>query len=74
MHDLAMLHNKIYLTVQSVILTSQTAQPPKSKKGCKDQESTQSSTTPDQGHQRESSKPTERHHKREPRGQPYPSR
>ena len=45
-----------------------------SKKGCKDQESIQSSTTPDPGYQWESDKLTVRHHKREPRGQPFPSR
>ena len=38
-------------------------------KGCKDQESIQSSTTPDPGYQWESDKLTVRHHKREPRGQ-----
>ena len=37
--------------------------------GCKDQESIQSSITPDQGYQWESDKLTVRHHKREPRGQ-----
>ena len=37
-----------------------------SKKGCKDQESIQSSTTPDPGYQWESDKLTVRHHKREP--------
>ena len=46
----------------------------KSKKECKDQESIQSSTTPDPGYQWESDKLTIRHHKREPRGQPFPSR
>ena len=46
----------------------------KSKKGCKDQESIQSSTTPDPGYQWESDKLTVRHHKREPGGQPFPSR
>ena len=45
-----------------------------SKKGCKNQESIQSSTTPDPGYQWESDKLTVRHHKREPRGQPFPSR
>ena len=38
------------------------------------QKSIQSSTTPDPGYQRESDKLTVRHHKREPRGQPFPSR
>ena len=45
-----------------------------SKKGCKDQESIQSSTTPDPGYQWESDKLTVPHHKREPRGQPFPSK
>ena len=45
-----------------------------SKKEGKDQESIQSSTTPDPGYQWESNKLTIRHHKREPRGQPFPSR
>ena len=45
-----------------------------SKLGCKDQESIQSSNTPDPGYQLESDKLTVRHHKREPRGQPFPSR
>ena len=45
-----------------------------SKKGCKDQESIQSSTTPDPGYQWESDKLTVRHHKQKPRGQPFPSR
>ena len=38
----------------------------KSKKEGKDQESIQSSTTPDPGYQWESDKVTIRHHKREP--------
>ena len=46
----------------------------RSKQGCKDQESIQSSTTPDPGYQWESDKLTVKHHKREPRGQPFPSR
>ena len=45
-----------------------------SKKEGKDQESIQSSTTPDPGYQWESDNVTIRHHKREPRGQPFPSR
>ena len=45
-----------------------------SKKEDKDQESIQSSTIPDPGYQFESNKLTIRHHKREPRGQPFPSR
>ena len=43
----------------------------KNKKEGKDQESIQSSTTPDQGYQWESDNVTIRHHKREPRGQPF---
>ena len=46
----------------------------KVSKGCKDQESIQSSTTPDLGYQWESVKLTVIHNKREPRGQPFPSR
>ena len=45
-----------------------------SKKESKDQESIQSSTTPDPGYQWESNNFTLRHHKREPGGQPFPSR
>ena len=45
-----------------------------SKTEGKDQESIQSSTTPDPGYQWENNKLTIRHHNREPRGQPYPSR
>ena len=45
-----------------------------SKSGCKDQESIQSSTTLDPGYQWESDKLTVRHHKQEPRDQPFPSR
>ena len=40
-----------------------------SKKDGKDQESIQSSTTPDPGYKLESNKLLVRHHKREPRGQ-----
>ena len=47
---------------------------PQSKKEGKDQESTQSSTTPDPGYQWECDNITMRHHKREPRGQPFSSR
>ena len=46
----------------------------KSKNERKDQDSIQSSTTPDQGYQWERDNFTIRHHKREPRGQPFPSR
>ena len=42
-----------------------------SKKEGKDQESIQSSTTPDPGHQWENDNASTRHHKREPRGQPF---
>ena len=55
-----------FVTVASLI-------PYQSKKEGKDQESIQSSTTPDPGYQWESDV-TNRHHKREPRGQPFPSR
>ena len=44
-----------------------------SKKEGKDQETIQSSTTPDPGYQWESDV-TIRHHKRELRGQPFPNR
>ena len=43
-----------------------------SKKEGKDQESTHPSTTPEPGHQWESDSITTRHHKREPRDQPFP--
>ena len=46
----------------------------KSKKEGKDQESIQSSTTPDPGYQWENDNVTIRQHKRELRGQPFPSR
>ena len=45
-----------------------------SKKEGKDQESIQSSTTPDPGYQWESANFIIRHHTREPRGQHFPSR
>ena len=45
-----------------------------SKKEGKDQKTIQFSTTPDLGYQLESDNFTIRHHKREPRGQPFPSR
>ena len=45
----------------------------KSKKKGKDQESIQLSTTPNPGYQRKSDNFTFRHHKREPRGQPFPA-
>ena len=43
-----------------------------SKKVCKDQESIQSSTTPDPEYQWERDKLKVGHHKRESRGQPFP--
>ena len=46
----------------------------KSKKEGKDQESIQSITSPDPGYQWESDNVTISRHKREPRGQPFPSR
>ena len=45
-----------------------------SKKEGKYQESIQPSTTPDPGYQWESDNVTNIHYKREPRGQPFPSR
>ena len=45
-----------------------------SKKEGKNQESIQLSTTPDLGYQWESDNVTIRHHKRESKGQPFPSR
>ena len=45
-----------------------------SKKEGKDQESIQSSTAPDPGYQWESDNFKIGHHKRESRGQPFPSR
>ena len=44
------------------------------KKEGKDREWIQSTTTPDPGYQWESDNVTIRHHKREPRGQSFPSR
>ena len=44
-----------------------------SKQECKDQESIQSSTTPNLGYQWESNKLTARHYKREPRVSPFPA-
>ena len=46
----------------------------KSEKEGKDQESIQSSTTPYPGYQWESDNVIITHHKREPRGQTFPSR
>ena len=48
--------------------------PLKSKKGGKDQESFLSSTYLTEDTTRESDKNTIKHHKQEPRGQPFPSR
>ena len=45
----------------------------KSKKEGNDQESIQSSTTPDSGYQGESDNVTIRHHNQEPRRQPFPA-
>ena len=45
----------------------------KSNKEGKDPESLQLSTTPDPGYQWENNNVTTRHHKREPRGQPFPT-
>ena len=46
----------------------------KSKKGGKDQESIQSSTTPYPGYHMGKCQNKIKHHKQEPRGQPFPSR
>ena len=60
-----------FICAYSEVLFSVTTQ---SKKEGKDQESINPSTTPDPGYQWESDNFTIRHHKREPRGQPFPSR
>ena len=60
--------------MQVVILPAICRKADQSKKEDKDQESLQSSTTPDPGYQWESDNVTIRHHKREPRGQPFLSR
>ena len=57
-----------------IITLNSTFIPFESKKEGKDLELIQSSTTPDTGYQWESDNVTIRHHKREPRGQPFPSR
>ena len=44
------------------------------KKGDKDQELIQSSSTPDPEYRKGSDKNTMKHHKQEPRGQPFPSK
>ena len=67
-------HNVEWKSIGLSLLFNNTPCLPKLKSGCKDQESIQSSTTYDPGYQWESDKITVRHHKREPRGQPFPSR
>ena len=64
------LHTKVL----QMIMEAKTKQIYQSKKDGKDKESIQSSTTPDPGYHWESDNFTTRHHKREPRGQPFPSR
>ena len=60
--------------ITGVSTYAQAAKQGKSRKDGKDQDSIQSSITPDPGYQWESDDVTIRHHKREPRGQPFPSR
>ena len=60
-----------FICAYSEVLFSVTTQ---SKTEGKDQESINPSTTPDTGYQWESDNFTIRHHKREPRGQPFLSR
>ena len=60
--------------MQVVILPAICRKADQSEKEDKDQESLQSSTTPDPGYQWESDNVTIRHHKREPKGQPFLSR
>ena len=50
------------------IIRNSTCHAIKSKKGDKNQELIQSSTTPDPGYHRESDKNTIKHHQQEPRG------
>ena len=64
-------HKTLYFTFS---LFKQRKLNEQSKKEGKYQESIQSSMTPDPGYQWESDNVTIRHHKREPRGQPFPSR
>ena len=59
----------LHMGMTVVILSSDLS----TKEG-KDQESIQSSTTPDPGYEWESDNFTIRHHKREPKGQPFPNR
>ena len=63
-----------FATVHSLMVDTDMIDSCQSKKEGKDQESIQSSTKPDPGYQWESDNFTIRHHKREPRGQPFPSR
>ena len=63
---------RIYGRKFSLMLTNKSSC--KVSKGFKDQEWIQSSTTTDPEYQWESDKLIVRHHKREPRGQPFPSR
>ena len=48
--------------------------PNKSKKGGKDQETIQLSSTPDPGYHKGNRQKYNKHHHQEPRGQPFPSR
>ena len=69
--------NNVMLNIQSVILLDMiflVLYYILDKKEHKDQESIQSSATPDQGCQWESDNLTIRHHKRLPLGKPFPSR
>ena len=63
MHKSNLLNHSLFILKQYQI-----------KKEDKDQESIQSSTTPDPGYQWERDNVTIRHHKPQPRGQPFPSR
>ena len=60
--------------VNSGLPVGKTYQDLQSKKEGKIQESIQSSITPDPGYKWESNNVTIRHYKREPRGQPFPTR
>ena len=65
----------VYTTLNCFVTNSSScALSYQSKKKGNGQESIQSSTTPDPGYQLESDNFTIRHHEREPRGQPFPSR
>ena len=75
LHRCAFLHNFFAVfTVVNIFESVKEMEIIQSKKKAKDQESIQSSTTPDPGYQWESDNFTIRHHEREPRGQPFPSR